>query len=165
MKQSIFIFSIVTILFFGCSPKKVVTQAPKTKTFSNSYEISSPYGHKFRIEVDYIAKDLNTLNNGCEAQYIITNIGDKDFIREERFPIGDVIINGSKLQNFVFDPSLIFEFTTSDGKKIESSETLFHKILIGKSSSANSVSIDAGLRVCTGEVKPIRIDYRKEINQ
>ena len=139
-------------------------ETPKTKTFTNNYEIASPHGHRFKIEVDYIARDLNTLSNDCRAQYIVTNIGTKDYIREERFLAVKKVINGVSMQNEDFDPSLIFEFSTSDGKIIEASETMFDNILVGKSTEAKRVDINAGIRICVGEVKPIRINYRKTIN-
>ena len=161
MKINYFILSLFIILVSGCS--KIIQPTytnTEPKTFTKSYELSSQFGHKLKVEVDYVAKDLNNLNNGCVAQFILTNIGTKDFIKNERFPAGEINQNGIKFQNFYFDPVIIFEFTTSDGKKIEGKGDIWD-ILVGKSSSAEDVHIDAGLRTCVGEVIPIRIEYMK----
>ena len=169
MKNNFLIYVLTVALFYGCTQKIVPKttnstandQAPKTKTFTNSYEITSPHGHRFKIEVDYIARELNTLNNGCEAQYMVTNIGTKDYIREEKFLAEKKVINGISTPNVDFEPSLIFEFSTSDGKKIEFSNLMRDNILVGKSTEEQIIRIDAGIRICVGEVKPIRIDYLK----
>ena len=169
MKSVLKILFLVFIIL-SCSPKvklttpPVVQTTPLKKTFSNAYFIDSPHGHKFKIEVDYMVKDINLMNNECKAQYVITNIGTKDFLYEERFPIGKVTKNGYTFENEYFDPSIVFEFTTTDGKKMEASMDLDKNILSRKSSAAESVYIRAGDRVCVGEVKPIRIEYRKTIN-
>lgn len=158
--KSIFLILCLFAIINGYSQKtKPKTgEVSKTKAISNSYQISSPHGHKFKIEIDYIIRDSKTLSNDCIAQYIITNIGDKDYLREEQFPTEKKNIYGGNITDF--DPSLIFEFTTSDGKKIEASQNMDENILVGKSTQAKIVRIQAGARLCLGEIKPVRVQFR-----
>lgn len=127
-------------------PEKIIVTYP--------YVIESSHGIKLKIEVDELRSFIGNMGegNGCGARYIITNVGTKDYIRDEVFTIGT--------QKHEFDPSLVFEFTTSDGKKIEVPETLMKNILAGKSTPQERVNVNVGSRTCVGEVKPIRIQYR-----
>ncbi|MBN8699656.1 MAG: hypothetical protein J0L54_08575 [Chitinophagales bacterium] len=134
------------------------------RTGSNEFELESGHGHKFKIEIDYIESKNKSDGNTCIAQYMITNIGAKDYIREEKFAAGEKIINGTKLPVEEFDPSLIFEFSTIDGKKIEVSETMLDNILVGKTTQARKVRAEVGFKTCSSEIKPIRIQYRKTLN-
>jgi hypothetical protein len=155
---------LIFLTFFilsSCSPvtNNRITKPTGPKTYSNSYEMKTSRGHTFKIEIDYTAKELSSLNNDCEAQYIITNIGTKDYLINERYPF-KVKIRGVEEERYdTAEMNLIFEFTTSDGKKIEEPESMNSDIRIGKTSSAKKVSIHAGNRICVGEVKPVRIGW------
>lgn len=101
------------------------------------------------------------MNNQCEAQFIITNIGTKDFIANENFTADKVSTNATftHLVKY-FQPHIVFEFKTSDGKVVEGIENIFDNIPVGKSSQSHKVRINVGDRQCVGEIKPIKFGYK-----
>lgn len=158
---------LLVILFASCSTvinktqKTQSVQQPPQNKHRNSYTLTSIIGHKFEIEIDYGAKSTPYLNNKCEAQFIITNIGTKDFIANEKFTADKVSTNATftHLVKY-FQPHIVFEFKTSDGKLVEGIENIYDDIPVGKSSQSHRVSINVGDRQCVGEIKPIKFGYK-----
>ena len=110
------------------------------KIVKNSYFLSQKSGAKLEIEIEYQLTEKGYINNNCEAQYIITNVG--------TIPIS--CSNGD-------DSYVIFEFFTSDGKVIEAANGFCDELQPGKTSTARTVSVNAGLnRFCTS-VKATRM--------
>lgn len=149
----------------GCSRKttvevsqKPLTNAEILKTAKvDKYKIASPYGHEFTVEVTRFSGNEQSYNNTCKVTYILTNTGNKDFNHREIYSnnsTSKVVKEG--------DPSIIFEFATADGKRIQKTQFLYDDIAVGRSSEVHNVSIDVGLRSCDGEVKPIEIQYKQQ---
>ena len=59
-----------------------------------------------------------------------------------------------------YQPHIIFEFKTSDGKVVEGKANIHDNIPIGKSSQSRKVSVDVGNRQCVGDIIPIKIAYK-----
>lgn len=156
---------ITGVTLVSCAmPKPVFVEPPQpaiNPPVIKEYTISSPHGHLFKVEIQYQARNLSSLNNKCRAQYIVTNIGSKDFVRDERFVVGKQQAFGSELPQFAVDPRLIFEFTATDGKKFEIEEPMISDIYVGKSSEAREVTANIGLQTCVGTIRPIAVRYRK----
>ncbi len=156
---------IALLVATGCGRKTTVAVVEKPLTTADlvktakveKYVITSPYGHEFTIEVTRFDAQEQSYNNTCKVTYIVTNTGNKDFMHRETFNVA----NGGKTIKDG-EPSLIFEFTTADGKKIQKPQFFYDDISVGRSSEVRNLSIDVGLRNCDGEVKPVRIQYKEQ---
>ena len=136
--------------------------AIQEKRINNKYTLTSIYGQKLQIELDYTVGSSGYINNQGYVQYIATNVGLKDIKQADVFIGGSVISNHTTFDSAYMLSSIVFEFTTSDNKMIEASAGFFTNgssaLLIGKSTQAETVRIDAGNRFCVS-VKPIRIEF------
>lgn len=163
--------AIPLIAIFSCGvprpvSKTVQKQVVKTETHvTDKYILESPFGHKIEVEMDYTVGQTGHINNGCSVQYILTNVGTKIIDNREEFLTGA----GTTIKTTRFDSTyritdIVFEFTTSDGKKIEKSQSIFRSgsevFLPGKSFQAETISISAGSRACVS-VKPTRIEMAR----
>jgi hypothetical protein len=158
---------LIAVLLFtvtGCARKTKVTieqkpaHEPIVRTVkADQYRITSPFGHEFTVDVTRFPKEDHGYNNTCKINYIITNSGGKDFRHRELFNA-----SGSKIAKSG-EPSIVFEFTTSDGKKIEKTQSIYFDISSGRSSEVYTMSIDVGLGTCEGEVKPVCIQYEEQL--
>lgn len=138
-------------------------QTVRPRQVSDKYILTTQFGHKLEIEMDYAVGKNGYINNGCQAQYIVTNVGSKEIDFDKKFTTGA----GTKINTTWFDSTykpryIIFEFATNDGKRIETKEYLASNgtMPVGKSFAAETVKIDAGSRACIS-VKPLRIEMEK----
>lgn len=140
---------------------------PTVRQIRNQYILTTPWAHRLEVEMDYTVGQAGYINNGCQAQYIITNIGTKTVDGGKKLFTGaGTRINGVRFDSAYIVRNIVFEFTTSDGKRIEKSEAIFRNneeiLPEGKSFEARTIRIDAGSRSCT-LVKPIRIEMDKQL--
>ncbi len=155
---------LALLLTAGCGRKTEVTieqkpAVPEVKVLkADRYVISSPYGHEFTVDVTRFPREDHGYNNTCKINYIITNTGSRDFQHREAFPASAA--TGKMVKNS--EPSIVFEFTTSDGKKIEKTQSIYFDISAGRSSEVYTMSIDVGQGTCEGEVEPVRIQYHEQ---
>ena len=131
------IFCLLFSLFFcSCS---LSSKTATNHVVKNAYTLTGNGGVTLSIEVEYLLSAKGYLNNDCRAQFIVTNTGAVPFE------------SGSDMR------IIVFEFTTNDGKVLEVAKTFDMNLQPGKTSSAETVSADAGLnRYCTS-VKPVRL--------
>lgn len=114
---------------------------PQFQTIKSSFDLQSDRGVVLRIEIEYQINQYGFLNNQSEAQFLVTNIGKVpyEWKKQEKAKI-------------------VFEFTTDDGKIIEQSKRFYKDLSPDRTSSAMTVSVDAGLnRHCTS-VKAVRME-------
>lgn len=144
----------LTLVYTGCMPppQKPHVNTPQeiaTKNIVNKFIVTGEPGVKLEVEIEYAVGSDGYINNGCVAQYIVTNIGTKEY----RYL-------SSKQKVFDVYNKLVFEFQTSDGKVIQESVDLWDNLGVGKSLKAREIKTDVGLnRFCTG-VKAVRMDKR-----
>lgn len=174
------IFKALTLLsislLISCSSSKpipIVKEQPKptTKIKTEEHIITSDLGHKIKVELEYKVQTKNGGLEGCAVGFILTNIGDLDFktgnfykgkyITQEEHNRLVGLMNREHLKVFFYDPKIIFEIKTSDGKTIEIAKDLWGSgdILVGKSSTPKTVRAEvsyASNRFCVS-FKPIRI--------
>ncbi|MGE9310907.1 hypothetical protein ACLOAU_04655 [Niabella sp. CJ426] len=138
--------------------QKVTTSKQTEQHINDKYVLTTPFGHKLEVEMDYKVGETGYINNGCKAQFILTNIGNKVLDRQAMFVRGYTVIRGTRFDSLHSVSSIIFEFTTSDNKRIEASSSLSNdKLLIGNSTQAITVRADVGSRNCVS-VKPVRFE-------
>lgn len=174
------IFKALTLLcitlLISCSSSKsipVIKEQPKPtiKVKTEEYIVISDLGHKIKVELEYKVLTKNGGLKGCAVGFILTNIGDLDFktgafykdkyINQEEHNRLVGLMNGEHLKVIQYNPEIIFEIKTSDGKTIEKSKHLWggDDILVGKSSTPKTVRAEvsyASNRFCVS-FKPIRI--------
>lgn len=124
---------ILLLGFITISPsmsKKSATsdQIQQKKIVQNTFDIEGDQGVKLRVEIEYTLNTKGYLNNGCKAQFIVTNIGKTPYTWKK----------GAKNK-------IIFDFTTDDKKVFQESVTFFVDLDSGKSASSRKVGINAGL--------------------
>ena len=140
-------------------PKPIVNNEPKK--IYNKVILTSEYGHKIEVEVDYILGSDGYLNNTEKIQYVITNLSEKNIkpiVAKYKIPTAN-----NAIQEFYYNPAIEFEFSTSDNKVIRKEA----KIIIpkyGETSEVNSIRIDLGLRKCS-EVKIAKMVNGDEVEQ
>lgn len=141
MKISISAILICSILMCACSLHSKTSRIPQSKLIKNSFDIIGDNNIKLKVEIEYTLSSTGYLNNGCRAQFIVTNIGAVPYTWK----------NGAKNK-------IVFEFSTSDGKVLQVSKAFFVNVDPGNSGSAMTVNADAGLnRFCTS-VKALKLD-------
>lgn len=158
-----FYAAALLLLTVSCTLTKKPTayEQPTQKRINNKYILNSPYGHKLEVEIDYTLTSAGYLNNDAEIQYIITNVGTKD-LKQETFVGGTTVFNNTMLDSLYSLSDIVFEFTTTDNKRIEAIENLLrgsNNLPVGKSNEARTLRINAGNRLCTG-VKPVRLETK-----
>jgi hypothetical protein len=119
---------------------------------TDHYKVTTTFGHEFMVDVTRFPKEDHGYNNTCKINYIITNTGTREFLHREEFASGK-----SSKSN---EPAIVFEFHTSDGKKIQKTQAIYFDIAPGRSSEVYTMSIDVGMGACDGEVRPVEIRYR-----
>lgn len=151
MKSLLSIIAFYLILF--------TSDAQSKKTFILTSEI----GHKFEIEIDQGAKTVpaGEQKNRCNAQFTITNVGVVDFLGHENFTADKKSTKTSFTpKTKYYQPHIVFEFKTTDGKIIDGSVNIQQDIAVGKSSESYSISITVGNRRCIEDVIPIKFAYK-----
>ncbi len=116
------------------------------KRVKKSFDIYGSDSVVLRVEIDYAFAKTRDSDNPCVAQFIVTNIGKVPYkwLGKERN-----------------ENQVVFEFTTSDGKVLEVSHPFFVNLQPGKTSSAQIVFVDAGLKRFCKSVKAVRLDSIK----
>lgn len=172
------IFKALTLLsitlLISCSSSKPIPikkepPKPTSQVKTEEYIITSDLGHKIKVELEYKVLTKNGGLEGCAVGFILTNIGDLDFkkgvfykgryINQEEHQRLIGLMNGEHLKVIQYNPEIVFEIKTSDGKTIEITEHLWDDILVGKSSTPDTARAKVSYvsnRFCVS-LKPIRI--------
>ncbi len=172
MKVSIKVL-ILLFLTMSCSSSKntptPIVVVPKNEIKSVEYIINSDVGHKIKVELEYRVLTQNGSVEGCKVGYILTNIGNLDLktgsLYEEKYLSREEVQriwelnNKEHLKIINYNPEIVFEIKTSDGKTIEKIARISDDILVGNSSTPKEVNAKvsyASNRYCVS-FKPIRI--------
>ncbi|MBV4357710.1 hypothetical protein [Pinibacter aurantiacus] len=147
MKKSlqVCLLLLIAVSFQHCTPssqtKKPIGTASKIRPIKNTYSLTTENGIVLSVDIEYSLSEQGYMNNGCRAQYIVTNIGKTAFYYQEQKK-----------------HRIVFEFLTSDGKVIEQSQLFPINIQPKNSSPAQTITTNVGVnRFCMG-VKAVRFE-------
>ncbi len=124
------------LFYIKCENQKYDYEKEKQK-----YVISSDRGVKLEIEIEYTLNELGCMNNNCEAQYIVTNVGKVAYKWKENS-----------------QTKIVFEFTTTDGKIIEENDSFYQNLEPGRTAPVEKISISAGMKRICKSLKAVRME-------
>jgi hypothetical protein len=133
---------ILIMLGLFLSGRFLNTGTAQSYNIKKYFTIKGSDSVKLKVEVEYANSRRGTSKNGCDANFIVTNIGTVPYTG-----------GGSEAGENI----LVFRFTTNDGKTLEVPEKFAVDLMPGKTSNPQTVQAVVGSNKFCVLVQAIRL--------